>query len=60
MSLNLDEMTESDLLNLDMDKIRENRERIEKEEEKQRLILEKQKKNQLDVQALTKRRLWQF
>ena len=53
MSLNLDEMTESDLLNLDMDKIRENRERIEKEEEKQRLILEKQKKNQLDVQALT-------
>lgn len=53
MSLNLDEMTESDLLNLDMDKIRENRERIEKEEEQQRLILEKQKKNQLDVQALT-------
>lgn len=53
MSLNLDEMTEIDLLNLDMDKIRENRMRMEKEQEKQKILLEKQKESWLDVQSLT-------
>lgn len=53
MSLNLDEMTEIDLLNLDMDKIRENRMRMEKEQKKQKILLEKQKESWLDVQSLT-------
>lgn len=55
MSLNLDEMTEIDLLNLDMDKIKENRLRMEEEQEKKRILLEKQKESQLDVQSLTEK-----
>ena len=53
MSLDLDDMTEIDLLNLDMDKIRKNRIHMEKEQEKQRILLEKQKESWLDVQSLT-------
>ena len=55
MNLNLNEMTEIDLLNLDMDKIKENRLCMEEEQEKKRILLEKQKESQLDVQSLTEK-----